>query len=86
MPGNSLAIPRGHSLGIFWEMFHIASGHDLSTPQAQSGTGKTATFVIGGLQRMDFNHKACELRSECYEGTALRIIYIYIYIYKEKAC
>mmetsp|Transcript_100386 Transcript_100386/g.288384 ORF Transcript_100386/g.288384 Transcript_100386/m.288384 type:complete len:392 (+) Transcript_100386:106-1281(+) len=28
--------------------------------QAQSGTGKTATFVIGMLQRLDVNLKACQ--------------------------
>jgi translation initiation factor 4A len=28
--------------------------------QAQSGTGKTATFTIGCLQRIDFNVKACQ--------------------------
>jgi len=28
--------------------------------QAQSGTGKTATFVIGVLQRIDYNLKACQ--------------------------
>ncbi len=28
--------------------------------QAQSGTGKSATFVIGSLQWIDFGHKACQ--------------------------
>merc|ERR1719265_1011082 len=28
--------------------------------QEQSGTGKTATFVIGSLQRIDFGHAACQ--------------------------
>jgi len=28
--------------------------------QAQSGTGKTATFAIGCLQRIDFNHHECQ--------------------------
>jgi len=28
--------------------------------QAQSGTGKTATFAIGCLQRIDFSLHACQ--------------------------
>jgi translation initiation factor 4A len=28
--------------------------------QAQSGTGKTATFVVGALQRIDYRHRACQ--------------------------
>jgi translation initiation factor 4A len=28
--------------------------------QAQSGTGKTATFVIGALQRIDYSHRLCQ--------------------------
>jgi len=28
--------------------------------QAQSGTGKTATFVIGALQRIDFSNRSCQ--------------------------
>jgi len=28
--------------------------------QAQSGTGKTATFTIGALQRIDYNNKSCQ--------------------------
>jgi translation initiation factor 4A len=28
--------------------------------QAQAGTGKTATFVIGALNRIDYGHKACQ--------------------------
>ena len=28
--------------------------------QAQSGTGKTATFVIGALQRVDFSKRLCQ--------------------------
>jgi len=37
----------------------ILDGRD-TIGQAQSGTGKTATFVIGCLQRIDFKHKACQ--------------------------
>jgi len=37
----------------------VLDGRD-TIGQAQSGTGKTATFVIGGLQRIDFGHKACQ--------------------------
>jgi len=37
----------------------VLDGRD-TIGQAQSGTGKTATFVIGCMQRMDFNHKACQ--------------------------
>jgi len=37
----------------------ILDGRD-TIGQAQSGTGKTATFVIGCLQRIDFNFKACQ--------------------------
>merc|ERR1712050_818904 len=37
----------------------ILDGRD-SIGQAQSGTGKTATFVIGVLQRIDFGLKACQ--------------------------
>ena len=32
----------------------LAGGHDLIA-QAQSGTGKTATFAIGSLQRQDLS-------------------------------
>merc|ERR1711879_404183 len=37
----------------------ILDGRD-TIGQAQSGTGKTATFVIGALQRIDFGHHACQ--------------------------
>jgi len=37
----------------------ILDGRD-TIGQAQSGTGKTATFVIGVLQRTDYNLKACQ--------------------------
>jgi len=37
----------------------VLDGRD-TIGQAQSGTGKTATFVIGALQRIDYNHKACQ--------------------------
>merc|ERR1712050_506474 len=37
----------------------ILDGRD-TIGQAQSGTGKTATFVIGCLQRIDFGLKACQ--------------------------
>jgi len=37
----------------------VLDGRD-TIGQAQSGTGKTATFVIGALQRMDFAQRACQ--------------------------
>merc|ERR1711972_758670 len=37
----------------------VLDGRD-TIGQAQSGTGKTATFVIGALQRIDFGHHACQ--------------------------
>jgi len=37
----------------------VLDGRD-TIGQAQSGTGKTATFVIGALQRVDFSHNACQ--------------------------
>merc|ERR1712050_175584 len=37
----------------------ILDGRD-TIGQAQSGTGKTATFVIGCLQRIDFGVRACQ--------------------------
>jgi len=37
----------------------VLDGRD-TIGQAQSGTGKTATFVIGSLQRIDFSHQACQ--------------------------
>jgi len=37
----------------------ILDGRD-TIGQAQSGTGKTATFTIGCLQRIDYNLKACQ--------------------------
>jgi len=37
----------------------ILDGRD-TIGQAQSGTGKTATFTIGCLQRIDYSHKACQ--------------------------
>lgn len=37
----------------------ILDGRD-TIGQAQSGTGKTATFVIGCLERIDYGHKACQ--------------------------
>lgn len=37
----------------------ILDGRD-TIGQAQSGTGKTATFVIGALQRIDFSMRACQ--------------------------
>jgi len=37
----------------------IVRGHD-TIAQAQSGTGKTATFTIGVLQRVDLNIKQCQ--------------------------
>jgi len=37
----------------------VLDGRD-TIGQAQSGTGKTATFVIGALQRIDYGLKACQ--------------------------
>jgi translation initiation factor 4A len=37
----------------------VLDGRD-TIGQAQSGTGKTATFVIGALQRMDFDNHQCQ--------------------------
>jgi len=37
----------------------VLEGRD-TIGQAQSGTGKTATFVIGSLQRIDFGNKSCQ--------------------------
>jgi len=37
----------------------VLDGRD-TIGQAQSGTGKTATFVIGSLQRIDFRHTQCQ--------------------------
>jgi len=37
----------------------VLDGRD-TIGQAQSGTGKTATFVIGSLQRIDFGHASCQ--------------------------
>lgn len=37
----------------------VIDGRD-TIGQAQSGTGKTATFVIGALQRIDYSHKQCQ--------------------------
>jgi len=37
----------------------ILDGRD-TIGQAQSGTGKTATFTIGCLQRIDYSHKVCQ--------------------------
>jgi len=37
----------------------VIDGRD-TIGQAQSGTGKTATFAIGALQRIDFGHRACQ--------------------------
>jgi translation initiation factor 4A len=37
----------------------VLDGRD-TIGQAQSGTGKTATFVIGALQRVDYGAKACQ--------------------------
>jgi len=37
----------------------VLDGRD-TIGQAQSGTGKTATFVIGALQRIDFSHNVCQ--------------------------
>jgi len=37
----------------------VLDGRD-TIGQAQSGTGKTATFVIGSLQRIDYTRKACQ--------------------------
>jgi len=37
----------------------VLDGQD-TIGQAQSGTGKTATFVIGSLQRIDYSRKSCQ--------------------------
>lgn len=37
----------------------VIDGRD-TIGQAQSGTGKTATFVVGALQRIDFGRNACQ--------------------------
>jgi len=37
----------------------LVKGHDIIA-QAQSGTGKTATFTIGILQRLDFSSQECQ--------------------------
>lgn len=38
----------------------IIDGHD-TIGQAQSGTGKTATFVIAALQKIDYSKSACQV-------------------------
>lgn len=38
----------------------IIDGHD-TIGQAQSGTGKTATFVIAALQKIDYSRNACQV-------------------------
>ncbi|CDJ69422.1 Eukaryotic translation initiation factor 4A, isoform 1A, related, partial [Eimeria necatrix] len=38
----------------------IIDGHD-TIGQAQSGTGKTATFVIAALQKIDYDKPACQV-------------------------
>jgi superfamily II DNA/RNA helicase len=43
---------------LFW-LYDLHSGRDLIA-QAQSGTGKTATFVIGVLQQLDFSTNTCQ--------------------------
>lgn len=40
-------------------MFTLTLGHDVIA-QAQSGTGKTATFSISVLQKLDHNLKKCQ--------------------------
>lgn len=42
----------------------IMSGHD-SIIQAQSGTGKTATFLLGGLSIIDKEKKHCQVLISC---------------------
>jgi translation initiation factor 4A len=37
----------------------VIDGRD-TIGQAQSGTGKTATFVVGALQRIDYTHATCQ--------------------------
>merc|ERR1711975_171378 len=37
----------------------VLDGRD-TIGQAQSGTGKTATFVVGALQRIDYRKNACQ--------------------------
>jgi translation initiation factor 4A len=37
----------------------VVDGRD-TIAQAQSGTGKTATFLVGALQRIDFSRSACQ--------------------------
>merc|ERR1712160_204419 len=37
----------------------ILDGRD-TIGQAQSGTGKTATFTIGALQRIDYGNRECQ--------------------------
>lgn len=37
----------------------VVDGRDV-IGQAQSGTGKTATFVVGALQRIDFSRRECQ--------------------------
>merc|ERR1712216_454818 len=57
----------------------VLDGRD-TIGQAQSGTGKTATFVIGALQRIDFSHKVVlalgdYLKVQCHVcigGTSVR--------------
>ena len=39
--------------------FLFSQGHDVIA-QAQSGTGKTATFAISVLESLDVNDKACQ--------------------------
>jgi translation initiation factor 4A len=38
---------------------HVVSGHDVIA-QAQSGTGKTATFSISVLQKIDISIRQCQ--------------------------
>ena len=49
--------PRRH--GFFGALMQMTAGNDVIA-QAQSGTGKTATFSISALQKIDPNLKACQ--------------------------
>merc|ERR1719230_1355560 len=37
----------------------VTDGRDV-IGQAQSGTGKTATFLVGALQRIDWSQRSCQ--------------------------
>ncbi len=66
-----------YSIKFLYNIFHFLLGHDVIA-QAQSGTGKTATFAISILQQLDMESKDCQALILAPTRELAQQVYLYI--------